>query len=239
MAITPPAGYTANIGPYFIQQSSLTVSYSLPAGTDRLVAIILHDRTSATLNSLTFNGSPCTLAHENANSSTWARIYYFLPGALAAGTYDVVATWSSDLFSGGITVMTLEGVDQASPVGAVGLRDINTPSTVSISYSTLAADSLNLMACTVKHGDGAPFTPGSGMTEIYDGASAVTASDVAYWAGYRITGAAGSYTFAVTPNQAGTAAVQQAGVAVEFRSSGGGGSPPVVIGGAALMIPIL
>lgn len=189
------------------------------SGSQRLVAVLLTGiRTSAASwawSSASFNSVALTQqavdekfgSNRNVRTALWTLV-----NPAAGATYQFSATPSETLAGARIMVLSLTGVDQSTPVGATGAHSAQT-NAFSTSLTTGIADAWLVGGAGIRNGT-LTWTPGTGVTELFDQASgSSTTDDVGATAGYRVCTSTGSYAFASTASGTNHGVL----VAVEIR----------------------
>lgn len=198
-------------------RSSATFSHTVPAGTNRLLIVVIHHEGTRVVNSVTFGGSALTRAIQvDSGNTSRAQVQVWYLVAPAVSTANVIVTYSANQDWDGITVLNYTGVHQESPIGNTAGQTIGTASTAaSQSLTTKNYDSIILAAITGPGGNTSPMTPGTGMTERSDFTTGTGAagSDGGCWTGDR---AAGNSNTAYTSSATVGASVRWTIAAVEI-----------------------
>ena len=162
--------------------NSLTISH-MTSGTSRLmlVGVSMDAQTSASVTSVTYNGSALSLVGTIQDTGSNVRVELWQMVAPATGTHDVVVSFSQSMTEGGIAgVMTFNGVDQTTPLGSfASAQGIGTTASVNVStdvgdlvFSTMGVDggtddALNHAAGQTEYWETfQPGTEGAGSTKL-------------------------------------------------------------------------
>ena len=213
-------GHSKTVGSGF---SPFTLSHTC-GGAQRLLVVLFTGMSNTldswTVSGLTYNGVGLTsrAADEHAGNNRNVRTeVWTLTNPPAGSAYSVSVNTSVAMTAYGLAVFCLTGVDQTTPTGTSGTSAGNL-SSYSASLTTGAADSWLMGGAGTRNGT-LTWSPGTGVTEIFDWASgSSTTSDIAQFGGYRVCGAAGSYAFAATATGTNRGVL----AAVEVRA----GTPP-------------
>ncbi len=147
--------------------SSATVSHTTAAAGNRLmlVGVTIRPNSSETVSSATYNGTGLSFVGAR-NGPAGARVEIWSLVAPDVGTHDVIVNLSS-AGHGGVTVgvMTFNGVDQSTPLGAFGSGSGDATSGSAVVSS--ATGELVFAAVAVKDTD-QNLVPGAGQTERWD-----------------------------------------------------------------------
>lgn len=226
------AGTFSGAGPF-------TLSFQC-GGTQRLLAVLVAGIRTAELgwswSSVSFNGAGLTQQAVNekfgSNRNVRAAVWTVVNPA-AGGTYQLSASPSVGLAGAVVAAMALTGVDQSTPVGAAGTHAAQT-NAFSTSLTTGVADAWLVGGAGIRNGT-LTWTPGTGVTELFDLPSGSSSTDdVAAWMGYRIGAAAGSYALASTAS--GTNHGVLAAVEIRPAAAPPTGILPILFGHYARMI---
>ena len=206
-------------------RSSGTQSFTVTSGSNLIMIAVFHflnGSTDPTISAADFNGDSLTFLHGQTNNYQFNRhirtsAYYLVNPDV--GTLDFSWTYGQTQAADVVSLYTLSGVDQSSPIGAT--NDVTGNSnTDTISLTTTAADSIVLGHYTWEGHDAQPFSTGD--TELYDlqsgGNNANT--DCSAFGGYEIATSIGSYGIDAT------ASVTDDFVGIAFEIKASGGAPP-------------
>ncbi len=116
--------------------STLTISHTTAAGSDRLmvVGVSINNDDFETVLGITYNGAAFTFVGQETNADD-ARVEIWYLVAPATGTHDAVITFSADLTRFAVAgVITFTGVDQATPLGTFASNQATSagPATVTV-----------------------------------------------------------------------------------------------------------
>lgn len=174
-------------------------------GVQRLLVVVYtgmrNAATSWSVSSVTYNGAALTqqAAAEHVGTSRNVRTeVWALVNPPAGSSYQVSVTPSTSAILGwSLAAISLAGVDQTSPVGTTG-TDSGNKSAFSVGLTTSVADAWLIGGAGIRNGT-LNWTPGSGVTEIYEQASgADTGTDVVGCGDYRVCTGAGAYALDAT-----------------------------------------
>ncbi len=178
---------------------------SCPCCGDPFLVVITMSRGDQGANGVSYGGQALNQAiSEKASSSSgaeWVQIWYLTNPPSGSNTVDV--TFGINDSPNGVAAISYFGVDSADPIGAVaGNSDTDSSTTVSVTISTTAADSVIVGGLGHHGGDTDPHDHGGDVTtEHFDEASGgATSSDSGYAGGEIMTTATGFYTFQWTGN---------------------------------------
>lgn len=137
-------------------QFSKTMAYTVPAGNNRLLVVTTGGGgNAASVSSVTFGGTPLTLAVTTAVGTTRSSIWYLVMGSSATGNSANVVVNYNATFMFDVTALALQGVDQAAPVsGAVS----------NSAGSLTVASAINDLVIDAIAGSGAGVAVGAGQT---------------------------------------------------------------------------
>lgn len=183
-------------GPYTLNHSC--------GGVQRLLVVVFtgmdNVAVSWSVSSVTYNGVALTqvaAGEELGNNRAVRTEVWVLVNPPAGSAYQVSLTPSVGLSSYSLAAISLSGVDQTTPTGVAG-ADNGNKSAFSVGLTTTVADAWLIGGAGIRNGT-LSWTPGSGVTEIYEQASGSnTADDVVGCGNYRVCTAAGAYTLAAT-----------------------------------------
>ena len=162
--------------------SVLTISHTT-SGTERLmiVGVSMDAQTSASVSTVTYNGSALTLVGTIQEAGSNVRVELWQMIAPATGNHDVIVTFTQTMTEGGIAgVVTYNGVDQTTPLGSFASAEgIGTNASVNVStdvgdlfFSTMGLDGssdtvLNEGAGQTEYWEiFQPGTEGAGSTKV-------------------------------------------------------------------------
>lgn len=152
-------------------QTSISQSVTVSAGTDRLLVCCVHDRdsnASRAVNSVVFNTSEAftKIRHDARGSGPFWRteIWYLVNPSVT--TANVLVTWAAGCDGGqAFSVIYLTGVDGSNPVDAHNGAN-GSGTTLSVNITTVAADAWIVDSAIGQ--DDAGLTVGSGQTARVD-----------------------------------------------------------------------
>lgn len=119
--------------------SSYTTSHTVPSGTNLL--LVGHSSgvgsTGRTITSITWNGTAMTQAAGiNRSSGTQALVYFYYLLSPAAGTFNIVATYSSTTTSAACWALNFSGANGTTPIDAFATDDDTSGTTLTPSLTT-------------------------------------------------------------------------------------------------------
>ena len=208
-----------------------TASNSFDAGTgsDRLLLVCaktLHDNSGDGFTGFTYNSVSLTavssLAQETTFGGRFGAIEWFYLIAPATGSNTLAPSTTGTIRVSEYTAIIVDGADQTTPVVAATTSTIDGSSasnTFTFTKTTGEANSILFAGGNWRGGDIDPFTPGTGETELTDGATGTNAFlDFAYTDVYQLTTSTGSYTISST----GSASDVYCASLIEIKPAGGG-----------------
>lgn len=150
--------------------NSITIGATLSGGYV-VVGFAFWDAGAASISSVTFNGSACTLLQGRTDgSSVRAALYGVAVGNLASGTYDAVVTFSANASEWCIGTTALNGANQSSQSGT-GVNAGGTSTTPSVTVSSASGEMV--VDCMMNYGN-VSMTVGSGQTQRWTGGQSST-----------------------------------------------------------------
>lgn len=172
---------------------TLTKSWTIPADTDFLVAIVGGYHTISSMGSIgvTWNGGAMTLAHEEADSVGFGDTAYcgvFYKAAPATGARTAIVTFGA-VSKAALVLIALKGIKQTSPVNNSN-DDIGDGKNKSVSFTTTAR-SMRIMGRFEQIT--ATFTTSG--TELEDTTGDMGSGNGAIQAAYHLEESAGAYDF--------------------------------------------
>lgn len=185
---------------------SATFTHTVPAGTNRILIVVICLNGLSVVNSVTYNLVALTRAiqTDSANSSRGqVQIWYLV--APPEITANVTVTYSANQPWDGITVLNYTGVHQTAPIGNT-LGAIGNSSTPSVSLTTKLPDSLLVAGINGSGGSTSPMTPGAGVTERSDFSTGTggAGADGGCWTGER-AGVAGNTAYTLNATMGASA----------------------------------
>ncbi len=219
----PPASGTVTTDTSNSSRTSATFSHTVVDGDNRMLAVSIMFEGDDTVNSVTYAGNALTRAVRNASGGSGGcgvEIWYLVNPPV--GTASVVVSFGTSVVPSGITAVNFTGVDQDSPIGATAGAYGNSTN-VTTGITTLNTNSLIFGAATSHGGDTDPYTPGSGITELWDTATGTSSyADAGLWGGEREAATAGAYMFNTTSSASDDWAIS----AVELNAAPASVPPP-------------
>ena len=176
-------------------------------GVQRLLVVVFSgvrgSVTSWSVSGVTYNGAALTQvagAESSGNSRNVRTEVWVLVNPPAGSSYQVSVSTSAVMLGFSLAAISLTGVDQSTPTGAAGTDAASpgTKSAFSVGLTTGVADAWLVGGGGIRNGTLA-WTPGSGVSEVYEQASgSSTTDDVVGCGDYRVCTGAGSYALAAT-----------------------------------------
>lgn len=181
-------------------RSSASFAHDAGSGSNRVMLVTTKTLTasgSISVSSITYNGVALTFIQGHSREYTtnrYLRIENWYLIAPATGSNTLAVTYSGNARADEITVTTLNGGHQTTPVGVVNAADGDSTNP-SVTLTTGTNNSWVMFGAHGRGGDLDPSTPGTGLTELTDGdTGASTSDDIAFTDGYETTTTAGSVT---------------------------------------------
>lgn len=204
--------------------ASLTVSYTAPAGTDRVLVVrVMGQRGAETDFTLTatWNSTAMTEAVTVTNTSTsrWYRtstFYLALGTAAGTTTADVVVTAGASLQGFVGSIETLTGAHQTAVLGATG-TDTGTDVQSDVTLTGVTAGSY-MVGYVGTHSGGTPTWTWTNVTEDSDQNNGNNNAEAAGSGAYYANAGTSNVTFTATRS----AGVAYAAVAAEFLAAPSG-----------------
>ncbi len=201
-------------------RTSATFSHTVSAGDNRLLVVSVMIQGAESVSSITYAGSSLAKANDSGvpgNGNSGCRTEHWYLVAPPVGTANVVVTYGGDGANpDGIAAVNFTGVYQSSPIGATVGTNATSGTNVTTNITTLNDSSLIFGAADGHGGDTNPYTPGSGITELWDSETGTsTSADIGLWGGNREALTAGTYTF----NTAAAVSDDWAIAAIEIKSA--------------------
>lgn len=176
-------------------------------GVQRLLGVIFtgmkNGAVSWSVGGVTYNGVALTQVaqgEELGNSRAIRTEVWVLVNPPAGSSYQVSVT-VGNLTAFSLAVISLSGVDQTTPTGAAG-ADAGNKAAYGVGLTTTVADAWLLGGAGIRNGTRS-WTPGSGVSEVYEQTSgSSTTDDVVGCGNYRVCTAAGAYTLSATASGA-------------------------------------
>lgn len=173
-------------------------------GVQRLLVVVFsgmrNSETSWSVSGVTYNGAALTqlaAAEELGNSRAVRTEVWVLVNPPAGSSYQVSVSTSVSMVSYSLAAISLSGVDQTTPTGVTG-TDAGNKSSFSVGLTTTVADAWLIGGAGIRDGTRS-WTPGSGVSEIYEQASgASSTNDLVGCGDYRVCTGAGSYALDAT-----------------------------------------
>lgn len=172
-------------------------------GVQRLLVVVFsgirNAATSWSVSGVTYNGAALTqlAAAEELGSNRAVRTeVWVLVNPPAGSSYQVSVSTSVSMMSFSLAAISLSGVDQTTPTGVVG-TDNGNKSAFSIGMTTTVADAWLIGGAGIRNGT-LSWTPGSGVSEVYEQTSGSGTDDVVGCGDYRVCTGAGSYALDAT-----------------------------------------
>ena len=141
--------------------TTLTLSYTVPAGVDRLLLVSVG--TDLIPTSVTYAGNLMTV--QGGGTNVWTTTL----GSGVAETGDIVFTVGSSAFFMGINAISFSGVDQTTPVdnyyeGVIGIGETSTDVTITSRADDLVYDGVIVGCFSTNCGSPPIATPNVGQT---------------------------------------------------------------------------
>lgn len=177
-------------------------------GVQRLLVVVFtgmrNAATSWAVTGVTYNGVALTqraAGEELGNSRAVRTEVWTLTNPPAGSAYQVAVSTGTNLMAYSLAAISLSGVDQTTPTGASG-ADNGNKSAFSVGLTTTVADAWLIGGAGIRNGTRS-WTPGSGVSEVYEQTSgSSTTDDVVGCGDYRVCTAAGAYTLDATASGA-------------------------------------
>ncbi|MFX1503863.1 MAG: hypothetical protein ACFFDH_23075, partial [Promethearchaeota archaeon] len=177
--------------------NGLTVTHTTPPGTNRLLVIIIGLEGDKTVSSCTYNNIECTYVTRAASGGfdgECVELWYMINPP--EGSYDCEVVYSGSENPSYVATMSFQGVDQINPVGANAGAYLNFGNDISVAITPTVADSIIIGGSETHGGDIDPFSPNSGVIELYDTKTGTSSySDAGCWGGYIEVSTLQSYDF--------------------------------------------
>lgn len=173
-------------------------------GVQRLLVVVFsgirNSLSSWSVTGVTYNGTALTQAAADERSSSSRNMrteVWYLVNPPGGGSYTVSVSTSVTMQSFSLAAISLEGVDQSSPVGNTG-TDTGFKTGFAASIATGTADAWLVGGGGIRNGN-LSWSPDSGVTEIYEQSSGSNnTNDIVGCGLYRSCGASGSYSIGAT-----------------------------------------
>ncbi|MFA5783729.1 MAG: agmatine deiminase family protein, partial [Phycisphaerae bacterium] len=189
----PPASGTVTTNTSNASRTSATFSHTVAAGDDRLLVVSVMFEGDDSVSSITYAGYSLTQAttrKSGSSSGCGVEIWYLVDPPV--GTASVVVNFGTSVVPSGITAVNFTGVDQSDPIGATAGAYASSGTSVTTSITTENTNSLIFGAATGHGGDTYPYSPGSGITELWDSRTGTSSyADAGLWGGEREAATAG------------------------------------------------
>ena len=182
-------------------RQSATFPHTVPAGDNRLLMVAVMIRADEWVSSVTYSGSSLTLAKvQDGGDSDDQRVeLWYLIGPPVGTENNVVVNFASYVNPSGIAAVNFTEVDQSSPIGATAGANATSGIEATTNITTLNDNSLIFGAVSARGADTYWFTPGSGITDVWNEyTDSDSLADDGLWGGRRAAATAGTYTFNAT-----------------------------------------
>ena len=205
-----------------VGRASASFSHDSGAGSDRglFVCVKIRDNANAGASAVTYNSVGLAKALDQDNQfsgGNWANLEWWYLANPASGSNTLAVTYDNTLTADEITAITLNGVDQADPIGASGGATGN-GTAQGVTFSTEEDNSWALVGIAARRNSASGYAPGTDTVELADGETGTAANaDIGYFDGYEGVAAAGSVTAGATY---ATSTDWTAG-AIEVKEAGG------------------
>ncbi len=184
-------------------RQSATFPHTVPAGDNRLLMVAVMIRADEWVSSVTYGGTPLTLAKvQDGGESDDQRVEFWYLIGPPVGEANVVVNFASYVNPDGIAAVNFTKVDQSIPIGATAGASGDSKE-ASTSITTLYANSLIFGAVSARSRNSSPFTTTPPITELWDGTTGFDSDpldDDGLWGGTREEATAGTYTLDTTLN---------------------------------------
>ncbi|MBN2020096.1 MAG: lamin tail domain-containing protein, partial [Sedimentisphaerales bacterium] len=202
LLLAPPTSGTVTTNLSSAARTTATFSHTVATGNNRLLVVCVMIRGGESVNSVTYAGIGLKKAIHSgtpSNGNNGCRIEQWYLVAPPVGTANVIVSFATSVDPSGITAVNFTGVNQSSPIGSISAAYATSGTNITTNITTRDPNSLIFGAATAYGGDTDPFTPGSGITEMWDSATGTSlTSDNGIWGGKRTTTTPGVYTFNTT-----------------------------------------
>lgn len=196
-------GYSAVTATGGVGSGPHTVNHNC-GGVQRLLVLVFtgirNVATSWAVSSVAYNGVALThqaSGEELGNNRAVRTEVWTLVNPPAGSSYALSVTASVALLGYSLAAVSLSGVDQTTPVGVTG-ADNGNKSAFSVGLTTTVADAWLIGGAGIRNG-GLSWSPGSGVTELYDQSSGGSSTDdLAGCGNYRICTSTGAYVLDAT-----------------------------------------
>ncbi len=161
--------------------TSKTITHTLGTGDNRIVVVMTDTENGGVVTSVTYNGVAMTFFNVATQGGNKSELWYMLNASLpAAGTYNVVATWTTSAVSF-VGAASFFGVSQAAP--EVSKTNQATADPITTTITTLTNNAW--VVDTVSGSDLGTWseTGSANPTEIFDLQAGSTASAVGAYEG--------------------------------------------------------
>lgn len=176
------------------QSATLTISHLVPPGlTDSAIFVSIETEENKTISSVTYGGNPLTFVSRETRVTGNLRTEWWRLLSPTAGTANLVITPSANAYMTS-HVITMETVNQSTPVEASSTGSNGSGTSVADTITTLTPNALILNAVGTAN-DPTTFTPTAPLAELAvksSGASRLLSTSV------RSTTTAGAYALAYT-----------------------------------------
>ncbi len=180
-------------------RSSATFAHTVSPGAYRLLVVAVMIEGNESVTSASFDGIFLTKATDSGtppDGNSGARVEHWYLVAPPVVTADVVVTFASNVDPSGIAAVDFTSVDQLNPIGATAINYASSGTNASTGVLTLFDESLIFGAVFAQGGDTAPFTPGTGIVELWDaGTGSHQNNDAGLWGGDLVALLSGAHTF--------------------------------------------